>query len=376
MRRVLHITEAPGWGIFSLLAEFTREQISRGHDVHVLAPDQMRRLPGVRHHDWTIERGRPQSYPGGIRQLRRTLREVRPDVVHLHSFFGGFFGRLPLLSGLGHVPVVYQPHAWAFNVVELSKVKVLIEGWERLAGRRTDVMVANCLEEVEEGRRAKAATEGISLGIALDTDRFAPVDEAEQRRHRADLGVRADGVLLCLGRLAKQKGQDQLVAAWEAQPLPDAELVLVGIDGPAELAALAPTQWGTTIRVVESLTDVRPWLWASDLLVLPSRYEGSAVTVPEALACGRPVVTTAVNGVREQVVNGPLPPAGAVVPLGDMTALLSEASRRLTDPELRLAEGRSARERALDLFETRVVVDRLEDAYDRAIAARRTKVSA
>lgn len=373
MSRVLHVTEAPGWGIYSLLVEFTREQQARGREVHVLAPPRMRRLTGVTHHDWAIERGRPQTFPRGVAQLRKTIRDVDPEVVHLHSFFGGLFGRLPLLSGLGDVPVVYQPHAWAFNVVELARVKPLIEGWERLAGRRTDVMVANCTQEVDEGRAVRAAADGIPLGIALDTERFAPVGDAARDRHRAELGLTTSGVLLCLGRLAKQKGQDQLVEAWEADPLPDATLVLVGIDDDAELAALAPTQWGTTIRVVGSVTDVRPWLWASDLLVLPSRYEGAAVTVPEAMACGIPIVTTAVNAVREQVVDPPLPPAGAVVPLGDMSALLREAARRLTDPELRATEGRAARERALAMFETGVVVDRLDEAYARAIAVRRAK---
>nr|MBA3249170.1 hypothetical protein [Geodermatophilaceae bacterium] len=54
MLRVLHVTEAPGWGIFSLLKEFTREQLERGHAVHLLAPPAMRRLDGVTHHDWAI----------------------------------------------------------------------------------------------------------------------------------------------------------------------------------------------------------------------------------------------------------------------------------------------------------------------------------
>lgn len=370
MLRVLHVTEAPSWGVFSLLKEFTREQSSRGYDVHILASHRMQRLDGVRQHDWSIIRARPTSYPRGLRELRRTVREVQPDVIHLHSFFGGIFGRLPVLSGLRDIPVVYQPHAWAFNMVQLAKVRVVIQAWERFAGRRTDVMVANCMEEVEEGRSAGAARAGIPLGIALNTDHFSPVDDVERARLRSELGLTAPGVLLCLGRLVKQKGQDQLVMAWEANPLPDAELVLVGIDETAALEQLAPTQWGTTLRAVQSVADVRPWLWACDVLVLPSRYEGSAVTVPEAMACGRPVVTTSVNGVREEVVDGRHPPAGAIVPLGDMEALLTESARRLRDPELAKAEGLAARTRAVEMFETKAVVDRLDAAYEQARAAR------
>ncbi|MBA2415665.1 MAG: glycosyltransferase [Geodermatophilaceae bacterium] len=367
MLRVLHVTEAPTWGVFSLIKEFTREQSARGYDVHVLAPPRMLRLSGdVRQHDWSISRGRPRSYLRGVHELRRTIREVKPDIIHLHSFFGGLFGRLPVLSGLDDVAIVYQPHAWAFNMVELARVRLLVKAWERFAGRRTNVMVANCAEEVEEGRRAGIAGDGIPLGIALDTDHFTPVDEATRGHWRSELGVTTPGILLCLGRLAKQKGQDQLVAAWEANPLPDAELVLVGIDESASLEPLAPTQWGKTIRPVQSVHDVRPWLWACDVLVLPSRYEGSAVTVPEAMACGRTVVTTLVNGVREGVLEGPHPPAGAIVPLGAMEELLSQCARRLDDPELARAEGMAGRLRALDLFKTQEVVDRLDAAYQQA----------
>ncbi len=370
MLRVLHVSEVSIGGIFSLLNAFTHEQSARGHEVHILASPRMLGLEGVQRHHWSIRRRRPTTYPRAIRELRQTIRTVQPDVIHLHSFFGGFFGRLPLVSGLGDVPVVYQPHAWAFNVVWLSKVRILIQGWERFAGRRTDVIVANCTEEVEEGRIAGVAREGTPLGVAVDTHHFSPVDEATRSHWRATLGVTKPGLLLCLGRLASQKGQDQLVKAWEADPLPDAELVFVGIDKPGPLAALAPTQWGNTVRAVPNVRDVRPWMWACDVLVLPSRYEGAAVTVPEAMACGRPIVTTKVNGVREQVVEGPEPRAGSVVELGAMEDLLREAGRRLTDPELAKAEGLAARERAVEKFETKGVVDRLDAAYDKARARR------
>lgn len=378
MLRVLHVTEAPGWGIFSLLEQFTREQIHRGGEVHLLAPPRMRRLPGVQHRDWTLDRGRPWTWPRGLHELRQTVREIRPDVVHLHSFFGGFFGRLP--GALGDVPVVYQPHAWSFDVVGNRVMATAMRGWERLAARRTTVLVANCTDEIDEGRRAGVDRPSVSLGVAVDTDRFAPVDEEVRQQHRRDLGLGETSLLLALGRLAHQKGQDLLVAAWERQPAPDAELVLVGLDDDGTLARLAPTQWGRTVRSVPPVTDVRPWLWACDVLVLPSRYETVSIAVAEALSCGRPVVATAVNGVADTVSTGPLPPGGTVVPVGDMTALLAESERLLADPERRGSLGTAARTRAVALFTPAAVVDRLEQAYRLAIdtypARRRTQEAA
>jgi len=366
MLRVLHVTEAPGWGIFSLLKEFTREQVERGHRVHLLAPPAMRRLDGVTHYDWAIRRSRPSSYPIALRELRQTVAAVSPDVVHLHSFFGGLLGRLPL-AGLAGVPVVYQPHAWSFDVVGNRQLAGLMRGWERLASRRTDVLVANCSDEVDEGRRVGITNPAVPLGVAVDTKHFAPVDPTGQARYRAELGVSAPRLLLSVGRLARQKGQDLLVAAWEQAPLPETELVFVGIDDDAALRALAPTQWGRTARAVPTVIDVRPWLWACDALVLPSRYETVSLAVAEAMACGRPAVATEVNGVAETVVGGPRPPGGSVVAIGDMVSLLREAATLLGDPDLRAERGAAARARALEEFTPAVVVDRLDGAYREAI---------
>lgn len=370
--RVLHVSEVSTGGVLSLLRGFTAAQRRRGHDVHLLARHDLPRLDGVRHHQWDLDRRRPLTYPRSMAQYRRTVRTVRPDVVHLHSFLAGFFGRLPGISTGTRAPLVYQPHAWSFDLYDDSRFRRLSLAWERFGGRHTDMLVANCADEVEEGRTVGVQTPAQVLGVTVDTGRFAPVDATSIREHRDRLGVRAPRVILCLGRLARQKGQDQLVAAWEQAPLPDTELVLVGLGDWETLRELAPTQWGTSIRTVQDQGDVRPWLWACDLLVLPSRYETVAIVVAEALACGRPVVATQANGVSEVVLGGPYEPAGAVVELGAMDWLLAEAGRRLDDAELRRREGLAARVRAEALFGASQLIDRLDQAYARAVDGSRT----
>jgi glycosyltransferase involved in cell wall biosynthesis len=108
-------------------------------------------------------------------------------------------------------------------------------------------------------------------------------------------------------------------------------------------------------------------LWASDLLLLPSRYETVGVAVAEAMAAGLPVVATAVDGVEEVVTGGSLPAAGCVVPRGDMHALLVAVEQRLSQRHLWRAESRAARARAEILFRPDVVAARLETAYREAI---------
>jgi glycosyltransferase involved in cell wall biosynthesis len=373
--RILHVSEVHWGGVVTLLEHFTAEQVRAGHQVHVLAPAGIRTFDGVDQRTWRLDRGRPWTVAAALLDLRRTIREVRPDVVHLHSFVAGLLGRLPARRVLldARVPIVYQPHAWSFDLFTRRSVGNAVRRWEAWAARGTDGLVANCDDEIAEGRTIGVDVPARALGVAVDVSRFRPVDGAGRESFRAQLGLDAKRVLLCLGRLARQKGQDLLLPAWERARPDDTALVLLGPGDTAPLEALAPTQWGRTVLAVGEHDDVRPWLWASDLLVLPSRYETVALVVAEAMSCGRPVVATAVNGAYDTILEGPLPAAGAVVEHGAMDALIAEAARRLDDPDLWAAESAAGRERAEQLFSPARVADRLEAAYREAVGARRAR---
>lgn len=373
--RVLHVSEVCIGGVSALVRAFAEAQADRGHEVHVLAPPLLEASAGTRH-AWNVHRRRPLQLRDAVHRLNIVCQEVRPDVVHLHSFFGGFLGRVPSSLIGGAAAVVYQPHSWNYDAARHRAQHVGMVAWERWASGRTDVIVVNCLDEKSEGLRNGVRAPIEVVGIPIDTDRFAPVAHELQQRERVKLGLAADKTLLCLASLCWQKGQDRLVEAWEQSPLDGAELILAGgSEGPylrrvdaAALRRLAPSAWGQTIHAVGHQPDVRPWIRAADMLVQPSRYEAMGVAVAEALSCGVPVVTFAVNGAREAIEDGPEPSAGAVVPQGDIAALVEACRSRLNDPQRRATEATAARIRALRLFAVDAVTDRLEAAYGRAIA--------
>jgi glycosyltransferase involved in cell wall biosynthesis len=367
--RILHVSEVHWGGVVTLMRHFTREQVTAGHAVHVLAPTALARdVEGVRH-PWSIRRSRPWTLVPALRQLRTVVARERPDVIHVHSFVAGLLARLPLVGAVGgSAAIVYQPHAWSFELFGSRLFNAAVKRWERWASRRTDMLVTNCRDEILEGKHVGVVGAARVLGVAVDTDRFHPVSVAERTALREQLGLASRWVVLCLGRLVRQKGQDLLVPAWEVAHPEGSELVLVGPGDPTPLRELAPTEWSRSISWRGEQQDVERWLAAADVLVVPSRYETVALVVAEAMACGIPVVTTRFNGAEETVTDGPLPAGGAVVDLGDMRALIDQVRSRLHEAGPARAESAAARTRAQTLCQPRTVAERLEAAYVEAIA--------
>jgi glycosyltransferase involved in cell wall biosynthesis len=136
--------------------------------------------------------------------------------------------------------------------------------------------------------------------------------------------------ILYVGRLSEEKGVRELAEAAEGLPL-----VVVG-DGP--LRDLLPQAVGFVPH-----DELGPYYERAAVVVAPSRREGYGVAAREAMAYGRPVVATAVGGLRDAVEDGV---TGLLVPPGDFGALRAALERLLGDAEARARLGAAARERA------------------------------
>lgn len=152
--------------------------------------------------------------------------------------------------------------------------------------------------------RVRAPIHVIPNGV--DIDRFRPPDAAERAHARAGLGVDDDRtVAVFIGHEFDRKGLPTAMSALRAAP----EVSLLVVGGSAEMIRRAQAQAraaGVAERVHFAGThrDPVPFLWAADVLVLPSAYEANALVVLEALACGLPVVSTRVGFAPDVLVDG------------------------------------------------------------------------
>lgn len=377
--RLLHLAQPVDGGVAQVVLDLARAQLAAGLRVTVACPGGalaagLREL-GADVRDWRASRSPGPGLPGEVRRLARLIDEVRPELVHAHSAKAGLAARLAVR---GRVPTVFQPHAWSFEAVG-GVTAALALRWERWGARWADRVV--CVSEAERatGLRAGVRAAYTVIPNGIDTTRFSPaapsgtepghpaVPPPAPRAAAEGLppeppapGDEGRPLVVCVGRLCRQKGQDVLLRAWEevVGVLPRATLVLVG-DGPDHeaLRRRAPS----SVHFTGAVPDPVPWYRAADLVVLPSRWEGMALAPLEALGCGTPVVLTDVDGARES-----LPPALAercLVPPQDPTALAGAVTGLLSDPPLRAALADQGRRHVLSTHDVRLTAERFAALY-------------
>jgi glycosyltransferase involved in cell wall biosynthesis len=353
---ILHVTQPVEGGVARVVTDLVAAQLAAGLRVTVACPEggtlaDTLRAPGCTVLRWDATRSPGRRLPGEVRRLARILREVRPHLVHAHSAKAGLAARL---AARGRVPTVFQPHAWSFEAAN-GVVARLALGWER-SGARWATRVL-CVSEAERrtGERCGISALWHVVPNGVDTLRFRP-EGPEADRARSGAGP----LVVCVGRLCRQKGQDVLLRAWPEveRQVDGARLVLVG-DGPdaERLRSGAPG----SVTFAGAAPDAAPWYRAADVVVLPSRWEGMALAPLEAMACARPVVVTDVDGARESLPPQQLP--YCLVPPEDPGALVRALTALLRDEQLRVALGAQGRRHVLAAHDLRQAADAVTDVY-------------
>lgn len=355
MPRIVHVTQPADGGVAAYVVRVAADQIARGWDVTVFCAPPLEaavRAVGAESRVWAARRGPGTGTLVDARRLGSRLAATGPDVVHLHSSSAGLAGRLVLR---GRTPTLFSPHGWSWLALN-GYAASAARKWERAASRWTDYTV--CVSEAERAAGEAAGVRGrlVVVRNGVDLTRFAAVDESDRAEARSMLGLADGPLVVCVGRWARQKGQDLLLAGWPKvrQAFPGATLALVGAGTTSALESVAAADG---IVAVEDQREVRPWYAAADVAVFPSRWEGLSLALLEAAAVGSSIVATDVAGVREVLGDGE---RGAVVPT-DTSAILAAVAARLGDPALRARERVATARFARDHLDERPSYDALAD---------------
>jgi len=306
-----------------------------------------------------------------------------PELVHAHFWMSGAAAleavRLHEARSGRRVPMVQTFHA-------LGTVKRRHQGegdtspversWvEPRVGTDADAIVATCSDElVELAAMGVDTAKAVVVPCGVDARSFTPVGEAEGRWRRGH-------VIAAVGRLVPRKGVDDAILALaelRRRGRRDVDLLVVGgsADRPvsedpearrlAEVARRAGVAGSVRFRGQVPHDRLGSVLRAVDVVVCTPWYEPFGIVPLEAMACGVPVVASAVGGLTDTVVAGR---TGLLVPPRDIPALADALEELLDDPQARRRMGAAGRERVLERYRWDVVAESTLELYERLVDA-------
>ena len=226
-------------------------------------------------------------------------------------------------------------------------------------------------QQFEDTRRGEFAlrSRGHVVPNGVDTDLFRP---SERRELRAELGLGDEPTLVSVGRLNVEKGFDIAIRSLAAvqRSIPNARLLIVGRgeeqDALEALTARLGLDSAVTFVGPQPAEQVARYMAAADIFVFPTvREEAAPLVLPQAMACGVPVIASSIGGVTEVVAHPGQD--GILIEPGDESALVKGIEELLADDEARERMGRAARERVLAEYTLERMVERTLEVYQQAI---------
>lgn len=348
--RVLHIAETIQGGVGTYLNQVVPLQLSGfgADNVKVVVPAdhvlQIANIPSANIDSFPRPKRSLTSLLAMAQVVRHTVKTFKPDLIHVHSTFGGAIVRLMYGWRLRRPGLIYCPHGWAFDIYPEGWKRKTVEFVERLLAPLCDRIVAVSDREAEQGRRIGIA----SSKLLTVLNAISPQSPAPEGDGWLDDRLK----VLFIGRLDRQKGFDLVDAA--VADLADRVSVRAAGSSIVGDQVVAPTS--ANVELLGWLTpgQIEAQLEACDLLVVPSRWEAFGLTALEGMRAGRAVVASNIGGLPEVVEDGV---SGLLIPPENVSALREAILAIGADDGARRAMGEAGRRR----FLARFTINRLQD---------------
>ncbi|WP_328707421.1 glycosyltransferase family 4 protein [Pseudomonas ogarae] len=279
-------------------------------------------------------------------ELRKHIKVIQPDLIHLHSSKVGILGRL-VAKSLG-IPAIFTAHGWAFTEGVSAGRRKVYKTIERAMA-----LFASRIITVSDYDRKIALSSGVGdEGLICTVHNGMPALELDSSIYQNS----ASPKMIMVARFDEQKDQVSLVKALALLQDVPWTLEFVG-DGPSiSDAKQLVTQFGLGGRIVFSgaCEDIPMRLNSSQVFLLITNWEGFPLTILEAMRAGLPVIASDVGGVSEAVQDGR---TGILVARNDINKLAEAIRSMLGSSEMRHTMGTAGRDR----FEKAFLFDRMLD---------------
>lgn len=304
-----------------------------------------------------------KSFCGKINEVRRAIKEIKPDIIHAHGTRAAIWARVVLMMMAQKPKLVYTVHG--FHLIRKSHIVRFISLCiERYLNRWVDILVCVSKHDCETIKNQKLINSRkiIIVQNGIDISFWQKVIVSSN-----DFSFQSEGKFIVgvICRLHPPKDVASVLHAFaqlNSVYLKTSVLLIVG-DGPLRsgLEQLAKELHidKQTIFVGDQ-KDVRPFLQLCNVLVLSTKWEGLPLVVLEAAACKKPVVISKYDGVEEVVLSEK---TGLLFPFGSSKELKKQLERLMGSPELVKSIGDNAQNFVKEQFPLTNMIDKYKKIY-------------
>ncbi len=313
---------------------------------------------------------RPWKEYEAHRQLVKALKAFRPDVVHTHTSKAGIVGRAA--ASTAKIPCIHTVHGSSFHYGQSPLAYHTYVQLERWAAKRTAHFITVCDKMAEIFVDAKIAPRDkfTTVYSGFDVEPFLHPSTSRSQM-RAKLGLNENDVVIGkIGRLFPLKGHEQVIAAAKliVPSNRNVKFLIVG-DGILRQqyeknVADAGLQDNFLWTGMVPPDEIPSLMTAMDIVLHASQWEGLARVLPQGLIAGKPVVSFAIDGAPEVVLDGE---TGFLAPLNDTQALAAALTKLINDPQLRAKLGNRGRELFTDRFRHQTMSRQIRQVYEKVL---------
>jgi len=287
-------------------------------------------------------------------RVKDLLKEKKVDLIHAHGTRAAS-NVLWAARSLG-IPVVYTIHGWSFHQDQQPLLKRMRIAGESYITNRTAVNISVSEANQASGKENIKGFESVLVNYGIDQKKFSPAGVTKDVR--AELKIAPDALLvLFIARFTKQKQPLAMIRAFKAalETVPDMRLLMVGDGELREEALQLSSELGLGDRILFQTfrQDVPDVLAAADIFVLPSLWEGLPIGLLEAMAMGKAIIASDVDGTGEVLKHRE---NGLLIKTDQLVSSLTEALVQLgRDREMQ----KKFQERAIETISGRFNVTRM-----------------
>lgn len=359
MKIVYIITRSDVLGGASVhLLDIAKGMIEKGHQVHILVggTGAFTEALDKNHIPYTslthLKRELSVQHEVlGYVEIKKQLKQLKPDIVHCHSTKAGLLGRLAAKSL--NIPVVFTAHGWAFTDGVGTKKQKIYAHVERALSKLSDAIITVSEYDRQHGFKHNVGTQQLVTTVHNGVpDVIKSTDNTQNPVPK----------LIMVARFEEPKDQYFLINTLAELPKNlDWQLDLIG-DGPNLQKCKDLTkskQLDNKVIFHGQSFKVQEFLNQADIFILISKYEGFPLTILEAMRASLPIVASDVGGVKESVTAQ----NGFLIAKNDSVALTDALTKLISDANLRNELGSNSRKLYETYFTFEIMLEKTSNIY-------------